>query len=476
MEFFKPQAILFWYIKYAPHLLTMKKVHFITFGCQTNIYDSRRMGDILSFEGYEINSFMEDSDIIILNTCSIREKAKEKIFSELGKIKKLKQQKISSGKYLVVVIAGCVAMTEEANIFKRMPIVDIVMGTESYHRIASLINEIYESHIQDESRKLLVTDFETVEKFNSLPKTRTSCDISDTVVIQEGCDKFCSYCVVPHTRGREYSRPLENVVNEVKYLVDHGTREITLLGQNVDNYNYENKKLSDLLRILNNINDLRRIRYLSSYPSQFDDSLIQVHKDLEKLMPLIYIPAQSGSNHVLKLMNRKYTREQYLELVDRIRKNVKNAAFSSDFIVGFADETDEDFEETLDLVRRVGYATSFSFKYSPRPHTVGIGMPNQVPEPVKMDRLNRLQELLNSQQIEFNRRAIGTNAEVLLENYSTSNSNKSNTNNIFFGRTPHGQAVIVEVSDQLATKLKPGDVVNTKIVNANLRTLWGRVE
>lgn len=444
----------------------------ITFGCQMNVYDSLRMLDLMKLRNYELTENISEADVIIMNTCHIREKAKEKVFSELGKIKSLKQKKIDNNEYLVVAVAGCVAKAEGQNIFERMPIVDIVIGAESYHKIAYMVDQVFENYKYEKSIKLIDIDFNTEEKFALLPKIRNTCNVSEVIAVQDGCDKFCSYCVVPFTRGREYSRPVEDIINEIKYLADNGTREITLLGQNVDNYlsimknNNKTIRLSNLIYIINNINGIERIRYLSSYPSQFTDDLIYAHRDLKKLMPLIYIPVQSGSNHVLKLMNRKYTREQYLELIDKIRENVENVAFSSDFIVGFAGETESDFEDTIDLVKRVNYAFSFSFKYSPRPNTVGINMPDQIPENIKIERLDRLQEVLNKQQIIFNRNCIGDTMEVLIENESVTDKN------IFFGRTCYSQAVMVEKN---SSSIKNGSIVKVQIKEANLKTLKGTV-
>lgn len=448
----------------------MKKIYIITFGCQMNVYDSSRILDFMKLRNYELTEDISAADVIIMNTCYIREKAKEKVFSELGKIKIWKQRKIDNNEYLVVVVAGCVAKAEGDNIFERMPIVDIVIGGESYHKIGQMVDQIFENYKYEKNIKLIDIDFNTEEKFASLPKIRNTHNISEVIAVQDGCDKFCSYCVVPFTRGREYSRPVEDIINEIKYLADNGTKEVTLLGQNVDNYssimknNNKTIRLSDLIYIINNINGIERIKYLSSYPSQFTDDLIYAHRDLKKLMPLIYIPVQSGSNHVLRLMNRKYTREQYLELIYKIKENVKNVAFSSDFIVGFAGETESDFDDTLDLVKRVNYAVSFSFKYSPRPNTVGINMPDQVPENIKIERLDRLQEILNKQQIMFNRNCIGNKMEVLIENESSMDKN------IFFGRTCYSQAVMIEKN---SSSIKTGDIIKIQIKEANLKTLKG---
>ena len=450
--------------------MEMKKVYMITFGCQMNVYDSSRIIDILKQKNYEEIDNLNNADVVIINTCHIREKASEKIFSELGKLKKLKQKKIEDGKYLVIVVAGCAAVAEGKNIFKKMPIVDIVVGGESYHKISEMIDIVFENQEFNERTNLIDIDFKTEEKFSSLPKNRNIKSVCETLTIQDGCDKFCSYCVVPYTRGREYSRPFNDIIDEAYYLVDNGVKEITLLGQNVDNYrvNKDGKiiELPDVIEAISTINGIERIRYLTSYPSQFSDDLIYAHRDIKKLMPLVYIPVQSGSDRVLKLMNRKYTREQYFELVQKIRDNVKNVAFSSDFIVGFAGEKEDDFKETLDLVEKVNFSLSFSFKYSLRPGTVGIKMPDQVDENIKIDRLNRLQELLNKQQIDFNQSFINREVTILVENKSKENEN------VFFGRTEYSQAVMLDKKD---FKVNIGDLVNVKILDANLRTLSGEV-
>lgn len=442
-----------------------KKVYIVTYGCQMNVYDSARIGDILVSDGYELTDKMEDSDVIIMNTCHIREKASEKVFSELGKMKKYKMSKINKGEYVVIVVAGCVAKAEGKNVFKRMPIVDIVVSGESYHKIDKMVDEVFE--LND---KIIDIEFKTKEKFESLPENRIVKGVSENIAIQAGCDNFCTYCVVPYTRGREYSRPVEEIINEIKKIAEQGVKEITLLGQNVDCYHGLDRNgkvcsLAELIYKVNDIDGIERIRYTTSYPSKFDDDMIVAHKELKKLMPYIHLPVQSGSNKVLKLMNRKYTRELYLELVNKIRSNIPNVALSSDFIVGFAGETEEDFKETVSLVKEVGYASSFSFKYSRRPNTVGYTMPNQIDEKVKEERLDILQEVLDQQQIDFNKSFIDKELDVLVENFSEKDKNMA------FGRSPYLQAVIIE---NLAN-YKIGDIIRVRIDDANLRTLKGSI-
>lgn len=447
----------------------MKKLYIKTFGCQMNVYDSARIADILKLKGYETTENIEDCDVFLMNTCHIREKASEKIFSELGKIKQLKQKKIDNGEYLTIIVAGCVAKADGAEIFKRMPIVDIVVSGESYHKIGSMLDEVLEQVKNENKTHLIDIDLKPDEKFATLPAVRNVSGISESVAVQSGCDKYCSYCVVPYTRGREYSRDFEGIIEEVKLLVDKGVKEINLLGQNVDNYNGLDKQghkktLADLIYTINDINGIERIRYTTSYPSQFTDDMIFAHRDLKKLMPFIHLPVQAGSNKTLKSMNRKYTREQYIELVDKIRKYVPDVALSSDFIVGFAGESEEDFKETITLVERINYASSFSFKYSPRPNTVGAKMPNQIEESIKDDRLVRLQNILDSQQVNFNRSFINKKLDVLIENPS------NNNDKVFFGRSPYLQAVVLEGD------VKVGDIVSVDIIDANLRTLKGVIK
>jgi tRNA-2-methylthio-N6-dimethylallyladenosine synthase len=439
-----------------------KKVFLITYGCQMNVYDSSRMGDIMVNSGYELTEKLDESDVIIMNTCHIREKASEKVFSELGKLKKYKQKMINEGKYPVIVVAGCVATALGEKIFKRMPIVDIVVGGESYHKINEMVEDVF-----TRNQKIVAVEFNSKEKFGSLPKKRTVKGVSDSVTIQSGCDKFCSYCVVPYTRGREYSRPVAEVIEEIKYIAELGVREVVLLGENVDNYHGLDGNgecdLAELIYKVNRIDGLERIRYTTSYPSQFADDMILAHRELKKLMPQIHLPAQSGSNKVLKSMNRKYTRELYLELIEKIKKNVPDVALSSDFIVGFAGETEEDFQETLDLVKRVVYASSFSFKYSRRPNTVAYAMPNQVNEKTKRERLNILQEVLNGQQADFNKSFIGKELDILVENILEDRT--------FFGRSIYAQAVVVENTGNV----KIGDIVKIRVKDGNLRTLRGEI-
>lgn len=426
----------------------MKKVFAKSFGCQMNVYDTSRMLDIMKSEDYEETDSIADADLIIINTCSIREKAKEKIFSELGRISEIKKDRA------IVVVAGCVAQTSADEIKRRMKMVDIVVGPASYHRLPELV----------EAKNGVKLDFLAEEKFKSLPQMRIVKSISEFIAVQEGCDKFCSYCIVPFTRGREYSRNFNQIINEAKILRDSGVKEITLLGQNVDNYKFEGKGLADLIFNISKIDGIERIRYMTSYPSQVNQDLIDAHRDIAKLTPFIHLPIQSGSNKILKAMNRKYTVEQYLDVVEKLRKARPDIAISSDFIVGFASETDKDFEETLELCKKVNYSTTFSFKYSIRPGTAGEKMQNQVDEKIKSERLDILQELLEKQQAEFNQSKLGQDIEVLIESLSDKKDGS------YFGKSPYLQTVLVrnEAKDLI------GKIVKIHIDKVGMKLLEGK--
>lgn len=414
-----------------------------------NVYDSSRMVDIMKNEGYEETDKIEDADLIIVNTCSIREKAKEKLFSELGRMNLIRKPNS------IIVVAGCVAQSASEEIKKRMKMVDIVVGPSSYHKLPELVK----------SNGGVKLDFLAEEKFATLPQNRGVKGVSEMIAVQEGCDKFCSYCIVPFTRGREYSRDFNQIINEAKVLSDEGVKEITLLGQNVDNYHFDGKDLADLIYEVSKIDGIERIRYMTSYPSQVNQALIDAHRDIAKLMPFIHLPIQSGSNKILKAMNRKYTAEQYLDVVDKLRKSRPDIAISSDFIVGFAGETDKDFEETLEICKKVNYATAFSFKYSIRPGTAGEKMPNQIPEEIKAQRLNILQDLLEEQQADFNKSKNGQELDVLVESLSDRNDGT------YFGRSPYLQTVLINTDKQDLI----GKIIKVKINKANMKLLEGEL-
>ncbi|MBS0277095.1 MAG: tRNA (N6-isopentenyl adenosine(37)-C2)-methylthiotransferase MiaB [Proteobacteria bacterium] len=392
----------------------MKKLFIKTYGCQMNVYDSARMADLLAPLGYAPADVPDAADMVILNTCHIREKASDKVYSELGKLKLLKDEKAQSGGKMLIAVAGCVAQAEGEEIIKRQGAVDIVVGPQSYHRLPELI-----ARINREKGHALDTDFPVEEKFDTLPEEIGTNGPTAFLTVQEGCDKFCTFCVVPYTRGAEYSRPVAQIEREARTLAGKGVREITLLGQNVNAYSGEGPdgetwSLAKLVRRLAKIQGVDRIRYTTSHPRDMSDDLIEAHRDVEALMPYLHLPVQSGSDRILDAMNRQHTRDDYLRLVERIRAARPDIALSSDFIVGFPGETDKDFADTMALARAVGYASHFSFKYSPRPGTPAATQ-KQVPEDVKAARLEELQELLFAQQRAFNRSCEGRTLDVLFE-------------------------------------------------------------
>jgi tRNA-2-methylthio-N6-dimethylallyladenosine synthase len=392
----------------------MKKLFVKTYGCQMNVYDSARMADLLAPLGYAPAEEPEGADMVILNTCHVREKAAEKIYSELGRLKKLKSEKAEAGGRMMIAVAGCVAQAEGQEIIARQPAVDMVVGPQAYHRLPEMIAKIVrgQGHV-------LETDFPAEEKFDSLPEETRSVGPSAFLTVQEGCDKFCTFCVVPYTRGNEFSRPVAQIAAEAKRLMKAGAREITLLGQNVNAYrgagpDGDSWSLARLIALLAD-SGVERLRYTTSHPRDMSDDLIAAHADIDALMPYLHLPVQSGSNRVLDAMNRQHTRDAYLRLVEKIRIARADIALSSDFIVGFPGETDKDFEDTLQLVREVGYAQAYSFKYSPRPGTPAAAAHRQVPDDVKAARLETLQALLRAQQDSFNASCEGRVMSVLFE-------------------------------------------------------------
>jgi tRNA-2-methylthio-N6-dimethylallyladenosine synthase len=393
----------------------MKKLFIKTYGCQMNAYDSARMADLLAPLGYGATDTAEDADMVILNTCHIREKAVEKVYSEIGRLRQMKDARAKDGGSMMLAVAGCVGQAEGAEIIARAPAVDLVVGPQSYHRLPEMI-----ARIARDQGHALETEFPALEKFDSLPAADTGLGTSAFLTVQEGCDKFCSFCVVPYTRGPEHSRGPEQILAEARAMAAKGVREITLLGQNVNAYRGTDShgatwSLARLIAALAEIETVARLRYMTSHPRDMADDLIAAHGDIEKLMPFLHLPVQSGSDAVLAAMNRQHTADDYLRLIDRIRAVRPDMAFSSDFIVGAPGETDADFEATLALVRQVGYAQCFSFKYSPRPGTPAFGARKQVAEKVKTERLTALQALLLEQQDAANDSAIGRTMPVLFE-------------------------------------------------------------
>jgi tRNA-2-methylthio-N6-dimethylallyladenosine synthase len=393
----------------------VKRLYIKTYGCQMNVYDSARMADVLAPLGYAPAEAPDGADMVILNTCHIREKASEKVFSELGRLKALKRAKAEAGGRMILAVAGCVAQAAGAEILARAPQVDLVVGPQAYHRLPELVAKAARA-----GEAAIDTDFPVEPKFDFLPEAATPPGVSAFLSVQEGCDKFCTFCVVPYTRGAEYSRPARAVIAEARRLVAGGAVEITLLGQNVNAYHGEGPDgsswgLGRLIRALAEIEGLERIRYTTSHPRDLDEELIQAHGEVPALMPFLHLPVQSGSDRILSAMNRQHRAKDYLDKVAALRRARPDIALSSDFIVGFHGERAEDFEATLALVEEVGFAQAYSFKYSPRPGTPAAALPDQVPEAVKAERLERLQALLARQQQDFNRAMLGVRVPVLLE-------------------------------------------------------------
>ena len=413
----------------------MKKLFVKTYGCQMNAYDSAKMADLLAPLGYAATDTPEGADMVILNTCHIRERAVEKVYSELGRLRQMKAQRAQGGGKMLLAVAGCVAQAEGEEIVAREPAVDLVVGPQSYHRLPEMI-----ARAARQNGHALETDFPALEKFDSLMPPRAS-GVSAFLTVQEGCDKFCTFCVVPYTRGSENSRPPESILLEARQLADKGAREIVLLGQNVNAYDGSSKddkrwSLAKLCDAIARIEPIERIRYTTSHPRDMGDDLIAAHRDNPKLMPYLHLPVQSGSDAVLEAMNRQHTGDDYRRLVDRIRTARPDIALTSDFIVGFPGESDADFEATLQLVRDIGYATAFSFKYSKRPGTPASTMRKQIAEDVKTARLDALQKLLLQQQYAFDDSQIGKVLPVLFEKDAREPGQ-------VMGRTPYMQPVHV---------------------------------
>jgi tRNA-2-methylthio-N6-dimethylallyladenosine synthase len=395
-----------------------RKVHVKSFGCQMNVYDSHRMADTLASDGYNETASPEDADLVILNTCHIREKAVEKVYSEIGRVREMKEAAARGGRRMLIAIAGCVAQAEGREIIRRAGAVDLVVGSQNYHRLPEMVARA------QCGEKVIDTDFPVEDKFHALAAPKRDViakrGISAFVTVQEGCDKFCTFCVVPYTRGAEVSRPAEKIVAEVEQLADGGVREVTLIGQNVNAYHGLNSEgipsnLGTLLRCLAQVPGILRLRYTTSHPRDMDDNLVAAHRELPALMPHVHLPVQSGSDRILAAMNRKHTRKDYLDVITRLRAGRIDLAFTSDFIVGFPGETESDFRDTLALVDEVGYAGAFSFVYSPRPGTPAAEMKEQIPADVKSERLQRLQAAITHNQRRFNAGFAGRIVDVLLE-------------------------------------------------------------
>jgi tRNA-2-methylthio-N6-dimethylallyladenosine synthase len=436
-----------------------RRLYIKTYGCQMNVYDSERMADVLRPLGYGLADTPDEADLVVLNTCHIREKAAEKVYSELGHIKRLKTRRTAAGHEMIVAVAGCVAQAEGAEIVRRQPAVDLVVGPQAYHRLPELIARAHRA-----TGAALAADFAPEEKFDALDQPRRVTGVSAFVTVQEGCDKFCAFCVVPYTRGPEFSRPASEVEAEVRALADQGVREVTLLGQNVNAYAGETGGLAALIRRLAAVPGVERIRYTTSHPRDMDDALIAAHGEVEALMPYLHLPVQAGSDRVLKAMNRGHTAQDYLRLVEKIRAARPDIALSGDFIVGFPGERDAEFEATLDLVREARYASAFSFKYSRRPGTPAASQPGQVPDDVKAERLQRLQDLLDAQQADFNTSQVGRVLPVLVDRPGRKQGQMA-------GRSPYLQAVHCEGPEALI-----GRVVPVRVTSASRHSLAGALE
>lgn len=429
-----------------------------------NVYDSQRIAAILKSLGYAEASSLKNADLVILNTCHIREKAAEKVFSDLGRIELVRQERAAEGLDTVIGVVGCVVQAEDDQIAKRAPYVDFAAGPLTYHRLPEILAKVGRRR----GHTVIDTEFPVESKFDFLPDNQSAGGCS-YLAIQEGCNNFCTYCVVPYTRGVETSRPVEDIIREAKRLVEGGTVEINLLGQNVNSYHGEDsagkeRNLAHLLRRLNEIEGLQRIRYTTSYPADVDDDLIACHRDLPKLMPYLHLPIQSGSDSILKAMNRRHTSGQYLEIIDRLREANPALGFSSDFIVGFPGETDADFQATLDVVNRVKFIQAFSFKYSRRAGTPAALMPNQVEEKIKKERLDILQDLLFSYQLKFNKESVGKVMPVLFDM-------KGRHKGQLIGRTPYMQNLHAELGKECLNR-----IINVKITDATTNSLSGVVE
>jgi tRNA-2-methylthio-N6-dimethylallyladenosine synthase len=440
------------------------KVHIRSFGCQMNVYDSNRMADTLAGEGYAETASAVDADLIILNTCHIREKAAEKVYSELGRLRGLKEAAAREGRRVVLAVAGCVAQAEGREIVRRAPAVDLVVGSQSYHRLPALLARAARGE------PVVDTEFPVEDKFEKLapptPQAIRARGAAAFVTVQEGCDKFCTFCVVPYTRGAELSRPAGRIVEEVTRLAESGVREVTLIGQNVNAYHGEGPDgapwtLGRLLHRIAKVPGIARLRYTTSHPCDMEESLIAAHRDLGCLMPQLHLPVQSGSDRILAAMNRRHTRAQYLGTLESLRRARPDMAFSSDFIVGFPGETEADFDATLALVEEVGFASAFSFKYSPRPGTPAAEVDEQLPEAVKSERLYRLQAAIDRQQAAFNARCLGERFEVLFER-------RGRHPGQIAGRSPYLQQVQVAGPEALI-----GDIGTVTVTELSPNSLFG---
>ena len=431
-----------------------QKIFIKTFGCQMNEYDSNRIYDSVKKIGYEKTEKYEEANCYLLNTCHIRDKAKEKVYSEIGRVKKIFRSK----KKPLVIIAGCVAQAENQEMLKREPYIDLVIGPQAYHKINDTI-----LNYNKKKKKIEETEFDAVSKFKYLSKIKNEAGkVSSFLTIQEGCDKFCHFCVVPYTRGPEYSRPFKQILDEAKYLADNGAKEIILLGQNVNAYDNEGYRLSDLILNIEKISEIKRVRYTTSHPKDMTEDLIEVYKTSKKLMPLVHLPVQSGSNKILNSMNRKHTIEEYLNTFDKLKEINPKIEFSSDFIIGYPGEEDQDFKDTFNLIERVKFINSYSFIFSPRPGTVAENL-DLIEKKISIERLEKIQTILFKNQIQMNNSLEGKVIDVLVENLTDDKSKA-------FGRSEYMTSVIFN-----GKKNDIGKIVQVRIKDSNRNTLFGEV-
>lgn len=454
-----------------------KKLYIKTYGCQMNVYDTERMVDVMAHEGYQVTDKPDDADLIVLNTCHIREKAAEKVYSDIGRLRVMIQKQAKkdgakkNSKQTILAVGGCVAQAEGAEIQRRMPIVDMVFGPQTYHRLPEMTRAANKLKREGERPRIVDTDLSVSEKFASLSKKSISPKKTAFLTIQEGCDKFCTYCVVPYTRGSEFSRSFEDVMKDAVKLNDAGVLEVTLLGQNVNAYHGmstagEEWSLARLIRHLADTTDFKRIRYTTSHPGDMTDELIAIHGEVEQCMPYLHLPVQSGSDKIVKAMNRHHTIATYMKCIEDIRAVRPDIAISGDFIVGFPGETDADFQKTMKLVRDINYAQAYSFMYSERPGTPAAGWEDQVESHVKSERLAELQDELSRQQRAFNDVSVGRIMPVLLERTGKAAGQ-------LVGRSPYMQAVHVDVGNGETAEQYFGKLVDMKIISAGPRSLKG---
>ena len=427
--------------------MTPKTFRIKSFGCQMNVYDGDRMAELLGDRGMTAAADGEDADLVVLNTCHIREKAAEKAYSDVGRLRR------EDGSKPLIALAGCVAQAEGAEAKRRSPMIDVIVGPQAYHRLPELVDQAARG------ARPVDTDMPAISKFDAMPPRRRSAP-SAFLTVQEGCDKFCTYCVVPYTRGAEISRPWDDIVAEAHQLVDGGAREIVLLGQNVNAWSDGARGLAGLIHALAKIDGLERIRYTTSHPADMTDALIAAHGEVDKLMPYLHLPVQSGSDRILKAMNRSHTAESYLQIIERVRTARPDIAISGDFIVGFPGETEEDFTATLKLVDAVGYGSAYSFKYSARPGTPAATMEGQIEREVMDERLQRLQERINAHQAAFNRSTVGKQTQILIERQGRHPGQ-------MIGRSPWLQSVHVE------TPAQPGDIIEVALIAAGPHSMTG---